>query len=404
MIDERRDFQKPPPIQRIILYIDDLDRCKPERVVEVLEAIHLLLFFPLFVVVVAVDPRWLRHSLIQHYPATLNKSGGMVLLDDRMGISLYSTPQDYLEKIFQIPFALRPVERGGYQSLVDDLLKPLPSRKQQKAPDLPPLTRDESGEPGETITTGFDQTKPNEIAVGTTTDEVDLEPSIEREQQEEQAEIPESPAETSFTPIPPRQLEFTEWEKENIQQLWLMFRTPRTVKRFINIYRLLRAGLISDTELKNFEGTRRKPGDYQVALLLLATITAFPNEASQLLYRLDSWLDVQEKNKKRRVTNWSELIEYLKQEPDDSTQKILTNSKKDQKSEAKFEQTEGPKEKTLDMEPIDSNQTSESSWNLMLDCIRRVTQDSAWNKNFKITALRTWIMRVARFSFSVQPT
>jgi len=45
------------PIRRVILFIDDLDRCPPKRVVEVLQAIHLLLAFPLFVVVVGVDSR-----------------------------------------------------------------------------------------------------------------------------------------------------------------------------------------------------------------------------------------------------------------------------------------------------------------------------------------------------------
>ncbi|WP_269112312.1 P-loop NTPase fold protein, partial [Lentzea aerocolonigenes] len=46
-------------LERIILYVDDLDRCPPRRVVELLQAIHLLLAFPLFVVVVGVDSRWL---------------------------------------------------------------------------------------------------------------------------------------------------------------------------------------------------------------------------------------------------------------------------------------------------------------------------------------------------------
>jgi hypothetical protein len=57
-----------PTVERIILYIDDLDRCQPKRVVEVLEAIHLLLSFRLFIVVVAVDPRWVIESLRQRYP------------------------------------------------------------------------------------------------------------------------------------------------------------------------------------------------------------------------------------------------------------------------------------------------------------------------------------------------
>ncbi|MEU4689972.1 P-loop NTPase fold protein [Actinoplanes sp. NPDC023714] len=40
------------PVDRIVLYIDDLDRCSPEQVVEVLQAVHLLLALDLFVVVV----------------------------------------------------------------------------------------------------------------------------------------------------------------------------------------------------------------------------------------------------------------------------------------------------------------------------------------------------------------
>ena len=56
-----------PAIDRIVVYIDDLDRCPPGRVVDMLEAIHLLLAVELFVVVVAVDPRWLLQALHSHY-------------------------------------------------------------------------------------------------------------------------------------------------------------------------------------------------------------------------------------------------------------------------------------------------------------------------------------------------
>lgn len=51
----------------MILYIDDLDRCPPAKVLEVLEAVHLLLALELFVVVVGVDPRWLQRSLRHQY-------------------------------------------------------------------------------------------------------------------------------------------------------------------------------------------------------------------------------------------------------------------------------------------------------------------------------------------------
>jgi hypothetical protein len=44
-------------LNRIVLFIDDLDRCDPDRVVKVLEAVYLLLAVKLFVVVVGVDAR-----------------------------------------------------------------------------------------------------------------------------------------------------------------------------------------------------------------------------------------------------------------------------------------------------------------------------------------------------------
>ena len=64
-----------PPLERIVLYIDDLDRCPPRRVVQVLEAVHLMLALELFVVVVAVDARWLIRSLEYHYRELFSTGG-----------------------------------------------------------------------------------------------------------------------------------------------------------------------------------------------------------------------------------------------------------------------------------------------------------------------------------------
>ena len=113
------DDHELPKIDRIVLYIDDLDRCKAERVIEVLEAVHLLLAFPLFAVVVAVDPRWLRQSLLDHYPRLLG--GADEDKPELRGRSLGrpATPQDYLEKIFQVPFNLHAMEKTGFESLCE---------------------------------------------------------------------------------------------------------------------------------------------------------------------------------------------------------------------------------------------------------------------------------------------
>lgn len=83
--------------ERIILYVDDLDRCQPDHVVQVLQAIHLLLTFPLFVVFVAVDVRWLRRALKE-----LHKDQFIDEKDPQE-----ATTSDYLEKVFQIPYWVR---------------------------------------------------------------------------------------------------------------------------------------------------------------------------------------------------------------------------------------------------------------------------------------------------------
>ena len=112
------------PIDRIVLYIDDLDRCSRRQVVEVLQAVHLLLALDLFVVVVGVDPRWLLHSLREEYAS---------VFPDRMDSSLESkerseaeadwrtTPQDYLEKIFNIPFVLPGMTGASFERLIREL-------------------------------------------------------------------------------------------------------------------------------------------------------------------------------------------------------------------------------------------------------------------------------------------
>ncbi|MCK6561879.1 hypothetical protein L6R21_21990 [bacterium] len=62
------------------------------------------------------------------------------------------------------------------------------------------------------------------------------------------------------------------------------------VKRFINTYRLLRAGRTSGEEIRSFQGKESAPGEYQIALPLLAIITSAPNETESFLYTLGEWL------------------------------------------------------------------------------------------------------------------
>ncbi len=114
--------------RRIVLYVDDLDRCPPDKVVEVLQACHLLLFFPLFIVVVAVDARWVSRALVKQYQGLLNadlpENGSNIISTAEIAAGT-ATPRDYLEKIFQIPYWIRRMHGDASQDYAKELIGPI---------------------------------------------------------------------------------------------------------------------------------------------------------------------------------------------------------------------------------------------------------------------------------------
>jgi hypothetical protein len=113
-------------IDRIVLYIDDLDRCPSDKVVQVLEAIHLLLAFKLFVIVVGVDVRWVENSLLEHYATHLSATPTAPRPADSKlpAVPAQASPHDYLEKIFQIPFWLETIEDRAARNFLRALTTP----------------------------------------------------------------------------------------------------------------------------------------------------------------------------------------------------------------------------------------------------------------------------------------
>lgn len=106
------------PVKRIVLYIDDLDRCPPATVVAVLEAVHLLLALPLFVVVVGIDRRILDRSLRILHPELI-EPGSTTRSDSNASSSLDApTTANYLEKIFQLSYTLPPMTPDGCKALL----------------------------------------------------------------------------------------------------------------------------------------------------------------------------------------------------------------------------------------------------------------------------------------------
>ncbi len=278
---QRRDA----PDRRIILYIDDLDRCPPTRVVEVLQAVHLLLAFPLFVAVVGVDPRWLLRSLERHYRQVLSASDNDRAADD---VLTATTPHDYLEKIFQVPFALRRMDRAGYGRLVASLTgAPAPGA---------PSTADGAGDGG--IRDGAaDATRPDaippaavqEAATGEPGADPDGPPSVPAEAppvgavaaRETAAPSPAGTGPLAPVSANPPQLQITPPEVAALAQMGPLIPTPRAAKRLVNLYRLIRAGLL-DEEIDPFVAD----ADYRPLAIVLAIQVGHGQVASALLAEL----------------------------------------------------------------------------------------------------------------------
>jgi len=311
-LTEDAEKEKPlplPRIDRIILYIDDLDRCPEDKVMEVLQAVHLLLAFRLFIVVVGVDSRWLLRSLEEFYPALQTGTAERTALLDEEVLAWESTPQNYLEKIFQIPFYLRPMSRQGFQKLVASILPPL-GEQGEPGPEARPA---ETIQP---VASAEQQDVPPPVPQeGDLQIEASKPTSVQLSQGEEEVPPPPPPTPPPAKPeeeeerevnLTPPALEIREEERKFASSLSTLVPTPRAVKRFINIYRLIRVK-IPESDLARFVGSEEEPGEFRAVMVLLATLTGFPRQAPYVFNEIRSldpklpWRNLVETLKPRRI-------------------------------------------------------------------------------------------------------
>ncbi|MCM6777514.1 P-loop NTPase fold protein [Nocardia sp. CDC159] len=226
------------PIDRVVLYIDDLDRCSPAQVVDVLQAVHLLLAFELFVVVVGVDPRWLLRSLRSRYADLLLADAA----DDNN--AHWHSPEDYLEKILNVPLILPRMSAGGLGRLLQSFAGPPPGPQ-----------REESGAVNTRAPLRGRPMASDDVA------SIPIEPGSEVATQQ-------------LNPIaaePPHPL--TEPELTVLGAFDLFVETPREAKRMLNLYRMIRAtrDLSSSSRFLGLDG---RPGEFEAVAVLLGMLAA----------------------------------------------------------------------------------------------------------------------------------
>jgi hypothetical protein len=268
-------------IDRIVLFVDDLDRCQPEKVVEILQAVHLLLAFPLFAVVVGVDQRCLRQSLRMQFRGLLTEESGKerASKNERLDAPLdqdpnerLATPLDYLEKIFHVPFHLPVMDKNGFGELISQLTEPLkgasaPSEPEPRPP-VPPsapaakrVTTVSSAVPVSGGISPKPSSMPASNVIASTMPLVVSRASI--------------PTETIGS-VP-----LHDWERKALRDYHALIQTPRGATRLLNTYRLVRAGIPKD-EWRGFSSG----GEHRVAMLLLAAAAGYPASAREWFGKL----------------------------------------------------------------------------------------------------------------------
>lgn len=89
-IDFENMLEEVTDVESLVVIVDDLDRCTPERIIDTLEAIKLFLSVKKTTFIVAVDERIIRYAVNVKYP----QADG------------FSVSEDYIEKIVQLPIKI----------------------------------------------------------------------------------------------------------------------------------------------------------------------------------------------------------------------------------------------------------------------------------------------------------
>lgn len=222
----RKRFEK--PLERIILYIDDLDRCPEENVVQVLEAVNLLMAFPLFVVVVGVDARWVKNALIKKHAGQFRMGSNGEIENGYEGIE----PSNYLEKIFQIPFQLKSASDTSVKNMIENLAQTKPeipfAISENQPSEITALNGQEDVEvmDGKNKEVLLDEGKSSEVK------RPEGSPLVSDPQRNKSQKMELKSEALMFSPL----------ELSLLKEMSVIIgNNPRAIKRFVNIYRIIKA-------------------------------------------------------------------------------------------------------------------------------------------------------------------
>lgn len=93
-------------VTRVVVFVDDLDRCLPGNALDLLESIKLFFDLPGFIFVVGLDEDVVQRAIRarfaeqdEHQPTQESRAAGVALASQRLS-------REYVKKIFQVPYSL----------------------------------------------------------------------------------------------------------------------------------------------------------------------------------------------------------------------------------------------------------------------------------------------------------
>ena len=106
------ELLKETNVQKLIVFIDDLDRCNPNTVIDTLEAIKLFLFVDNSAFVIGADERLIKYAVKKRFPEI---SGG----------ERFEVGRDYLEKLIQFPVRIPQLSQSEMETYINLLFTEL---------------------------------------------------------------------------------------------------------------------------------------------------------------------------------------------------------------------------------------------------------------------------------------
>lgn len=275
-------------VDRFVVFIDDIDRCEPEKIMETLEAIKHLLDLKRFVFVIAMDTRVVRHAIGKHYKFMCETA------KDREEMGRF-----YLEKMIQVPFHLPALTAEKRRQLGDSIISKYLEEEPQ--PETATVTEEKVVEAAVTNRKAPPSLSREAVYMAEEPGAPEIIPALPAAPPEAlvtEAAKPETTDAPRKPPLPGPledvRLRITPTEYRVIDDIMNTDGfdiSPRLIKRFINVYMMARHILIMELLGKSGSGSGFIP--HASFIKWLAVSVLHPFEAAALIrwLRSEQWVD-----------------------------------------------------------------------------------------------------------------